>query len=66
MIGPIPSKVSQGLRGVQHRELAPGDVVVMSSFRDRCRRQALAVRPFQTASGLRNVRSRKNGIETHS
>jgi len=63
MIGPIPSKVSQGLRGVQHRELAPGGVcVVMSSWR----RQALAVRPFQTASGLRNVRSRKNGIETHS
>jgi len=43
MIGPIPSKVSQGLRGVQHRELAPGGVcVVMSSWR----RQALAVRPF--------------------
>jgi hypothetical protein len=27
---------------------------------------ALAVWPFQAASGLRNVRSRKNGIDTHS
>src|SRR5712691_6781392 len=26
----------------------------------------LAVRPFQAAAGLRNVRSRKNGVETHS
>ena len=26
----------------------------------------LAVLPFQAASGLRNVRSRKNGMETHS
>jgi hypothetical protein len=26
----------------------------------------LAVRPFQAASGLRNARSRKNGMETHS
>ena len=27
---------------------------------------ALAVRPFQAGSGLRNVRSRKNGIDTYS
>jgi len=27
---------------------------------------ALVIRPFQAATGLRNARSRKNGIDTHS
>jgi hypothetical protein len=63
MIGPVPSRVSAAASIASLRRRR---VVLMSSFRDDCHRQALAVRAFQAAGGLRNVRSSENGIETHS